>query len=70
MSTLTTPYYVALVILLALACQQALSRYRFNKKYKLPVRVPGLPIIGNTLQIPPLHQGLWGKAMAEKYGEM
>lgn len=66
----STVYYVALVALLGLVCLQAVSRYRFNKKYKFPVRIPGLPIVGNTLQIPPLNQGLWGKAMAEKYGEM
>ena len=63
-------YYIAPVALLGILCLQALSQYRFNQKYKLPVRIPGLPIIGNTLQIPPLNQGLWGKAMAEKYGEM
>jgi cytochrome P450 len=63
-------YYLVVLTLLGIFLQQAISRHRFNKHYKLPITIPGLPIIGNTLQIPPLHQGLWGKAMAEKYGEM
>ena len=63
-------YYLALATLLATVLQQCISRYRFNKHYKLPPSIPGLPIIGNTHQIPPLNQGLWGKAMGEKHGEM
>lgn len=63
-------YYAALVVLLGILCEQAISRYRFGKNYKLPVKIPGIPILGNTLQIPALHQGVWGRAMAQKYGEM
>lgn len=40
------------------------------RKYKLPPRVPGIPIFGNTFQLPPLKQGLWGIETAKKYGEM
>lgn len=39
-------------------------------KYRLPPRVPGIPIFGNTFQLPPLKQGLWGVETAKKYGEM
>ena len=40
-------------------------------KYKLPPRIPGgLPLIGNTFQMPPTQQGPWAKELAEKYGEM
>jgi hypothetical protein len=49
------------------------SRFVFNgrsSKYKLPPRVPGVPIFGNALQVPPTQQGPWAKALAEKYGEM
>lgn len=40
------------------------------RKYKLPPRVPGIPIFGNTFQLPPLKQGEWGIETAKKYGEM
>lgn len=39
-------------------------------KYKLPPQVPGLPIFGNTFQIPAVQQGPWAKKLAEAYGEM
>ncbi|PVH78054.1 cytochrome P450 [Cadophora sp. DSE1049] len=41
-----------------------------SSKYKLPPRVPGVPIFGNALQVPPVQQGPWAKELAEKYGEM
>ena len=41
-----------------------------SSKYKLPPRVPGIPIFGNALQVPPVQQGPWAKGLAEKYGEM
>jgi len=50
--------------------RRAFSSHVANRKYKLPPRVPGLPIVGNTFQLPPIQQGLWGKEMSEKYGEM
>lgn len=41
-----------------------------SSKYRLPPRVPGIPIFGNALQVPPSQQGPWAKELAEKYGEM
>lgn len=41
-----------------------------RRKYKLPITVPGVPIVGNTFQIPALQQGPWAKRLAEQYGEM
>lgn len=41
-----------------------------KRKYRLPPQVPGLPIFGNTFQIPSVQQGPWAKQFAEKYGEM
>lgn len=41
-----------------------------QKKYKLPPLVPGVPIFGNALQVPPTQQGQWAKDLAAKYGEM
>lgn len=40
------------------------------RKYRLPPRIPGVPVFGNTFQLPPLKQGQWGIEMAKKYGEM
>lgn len=47
----------------------AINRYNFNKRYKLPPRIPGWPIIGNTLDVP-FPGGMWGVENANKYGEM
>ncbi|KAJ5936000.1 hypothetical protein N7454_005298 [Penicillium verhagenii] len=47
-----------------------INDYQWNKKYKLPPRVPGIPILGNSLQVPPSQQGEWAKELAAKYGEM
>ncbi|KAF8855770.1 cytochrome P450 [Acephala macrosclerotiorum] len=44
--------------------------YYGGKKYKLPPRLPGLPIVGNTFQIPPFQGGLWASEQAKKMGEM
>jgi len=44
--------------------------YLKNPKYKLPNHVPGVPVFGNTFQIPLIQQGPWAKALADKYGEM
>jgi hypothetical protein len=38
--------------------------------YNLPPLVPGVPLFGNTFQIPLVQQGPWAKKLAEKYGEM
>ncbi|OQV00569.1 hypothetical protein CLAIMM_06049 [Cladophialophora immunda] len=41
-----------------------------SRSYRLPPVVPGVPVFGNTFQIPALQQGPWAKKLAEKYGEM
>ncbi|KAH1765152.1 hypothetical protein KXV58_001711 [Aspergillus fumigatus] len=48
----------------------AYACYKGNQKYKLPARVPGIPILGNSLQVPAVQQGPWAKDLAAKYGEM
>ena len=63
-------YYLALATLLLIAAYRIVAQYRFNARYKFPPSIPGLPLIGNTHQIPPLNQGLWGQRMARQYGEM
>lgn len=47
-----------------------ISSAQWRTTYKLPPRVPGVPVFGNAFQIPAVQQGPWAKALAEKYGEM
>lgn len=46
--------------------------YQYEKKYRFPPIVPGLPIIGNSLQLPTRVglQGPYLAKLAERYGEM
>ena len=62
--------YAFALAFLGLGVHHLIASYQHNKKYKLPPRIPGIPIFGNTLQLPPLKQGVWGIEMAKKYGEM
>ncbi|KAH9204677.1 cytochrome P450 [Leptodontidium sp. 2 PMI_412] len=58
----------AALALLALVVKLTVSKVR-GRKYRLPNVVPGWPILGNSLE-PVFPGGMWGKKMAEKYGEM
>lgn len=64
--------YVTIAIgALAILIFSAVARNSLRQsKYKLPPRVPGVPIFGNTFQAPLTQQGPWAKSLAEKYGEM
>jgi len=67
----TSPSFKIIVALLTIIiAQRVVSNYLWNKKHKLPPRVPGIPIFGNTFQLPPMAQGLWGQEAAKRYGEM
>ena len=46
------------------------TNYQWNTRYKLPPCVPGVPLLGNSLQVPAVQQGPWAKDLADKYGEM
>jgi hypothetical protein len=67
-----TLYLYSAVAALGLYIVQYIIRERIRlSKYKLPPRIPGgLPLIGNTFQMPPKQQGPWAKELADKYGEM
>lgn len=62
--------YAAIVVAFVVILQNVVARYRISSKYKLPPRIPGIPIFGNTFQMPILQQGQWAQEMAAKYGEM
>lgn len=44
--------------------------WQFDKRYRLPPKVPGVPVFGNSFQVPATQQGPWAKELADKYGEM
>jgi hypothetical protein len=67
-SSVATTLFFAVVILVIV--QRAVSNHLYNKKYKFPPKIPGLPIVGNTFQLPGNQQGQWGVQMARKYSEM
>ena len=43
---------------------------RIQKKYRFPPLVPGLPLVGNTFQMPATDHGPYLKKLGDKYGEM
>lgn len=64
-------YGTAIIGLLVLSLVYYVYRsYQWKKKYRLPPQVPGLPVFGNSFQVPAIQQGPWAKKLAEKYGEM
>lgn len=67
---LKTPSSAIIMVLVLVLLHRTASNYLYNKKYKLPPRIPGIPLFGNTFQLPPTQQGLWGIEQARKYGEM
>lgn len=61
-----------LVVTVLLVLRQLVHDYQYEKKYRFPPIVPGLPIVGNSLQLPTRVglQGPYLAKLAEKYGEM
>jgi hypothetical protein len=66
--SLSAPILIGCIVSLVL--RWLFQSWQFNRKYTLPVQIPGVPFLGNALQMPAEMQGPWAKAMAEKYGEM
>lgn len=62
--------YACLAIACLLMIYVASERLAWRRKYRFPNPVPGVPIFGNSLQVPAIQQGPWAKALAEKHGEM
>jgi len=67
------PSFVEFITVFSIALfivQKLWNDYAWNKKYKLPPIIPGIPIFGNLFQIPATKQGPWATELAAKYGEM
>ncbi|KIW43529.1 uncharacterized protein PV06_04623 [Exophiala oligosperma] len=49
-----------------------LQQWQRQRRYKFPPMVPGLPIFGNSFQMPltQIEQAPWAQSLARKYGEM
>ena len=64
--------YVLLAVAVFVILRRLLQDYLHEKKYRFPPMVPGLPIVGNSLQLPTRVglQGPYLAKLAEKYGEM
>jgi hypothetical protein len=67
---LANPFLTLAALSIILVLGWKINEYVKAREYRLPPRVPGIPIFGNTFQLPPLKQGLWGIETAKKYGEM
>lgn len=61
-----------LAVTVFLVSRRLVHEYQYEKKYRFPPIVPGLPIVGNSLQLPTRVglQGPYLAKLAEKYGEM
>lgn len=71
MANITLYIYSAVAAAVLYLVQYVIRDKIRMSKYKLPPLIPGgLPVVGNTFQVPPTQQGPWAKDLAEKYGEM
>lgn len=63
---------VASTLLLLWLLVHLVNSFRFHKKYNFPNLVPGVPVLGNLLDIPKDIAGrrLYLHKLAQKYGEM
>jgi hypothetical protein len=66
------PYWQPVLILLIILTVYSFldKRDKRGKKYLFPPGPKGLPIVGNSFQLPPFGAGQLTKKWAEQYGEM
>ncbi|KIX08808.1 uncharacterized protein Z518_03465 [Rhinocladiella mackenziei CBS 650.93] len=57
-------------LLLGIVVECIRQNLKFKKAYRFPTLVPGLPIVGNSFQMPVTGQGPFIQRLADKYGEM
>lgn len=70
MPSIVLPFISTLLLLWLLT--HMVKSYRFHQKYKFPNLVPGLPVLGNLLDVPKDIAGrrLYLHKLAQKYGEV
>lgn len=61
---------VAVICIISWFIWKLVEEKRFERRYRLPNLVPGLPLIGNGHQIPPGGTVLHFQKLAKQYGEM
>lgn len=61
-----------LAAIIFLISRRLVQDYQHEKRYRFPPIVPGLPIVGNSMQLPTRVglQGPYLAKLAEKHGEM
>jgi hypothetical protein len=73
MSLLFVPSQIlslVLIILVSCLCFLFFEDVALRRKYRFPPIVPGLPFIGNLLQMPTEDHGPYLRKIGDKYGEM
>jgi hypothetical protein len=63
-------YLGPLLVLRTWAVWKIIAHIQFNRKYRLPNIVPGLPLLGNIHQLPSKDACLHFEQLAKRYGEM
>ena len=66
----STVWLASLTALVAWAVYQFVENRKYNQRYKFPAEIPGLPLIGNALQIPKIGAGPHMRMLASEHGEM
>jgi len=64
-----SPWLVLLVVV-ALVARLVVQKIAFNRKYRFPAEIPGVPFFGNAFQMPSVAQGPYLKKIAAEKGEM
>ncbi|KEF62901.1 uncharacterized protein A1O9_00875 [Exophiala aquamarina CBS 119918] len=70
MALTTLLHLVASIGVLGCICHYIIQKIHFRAKYKFPNPVPGLPIVGNMLQVPKEDSRMYFAKLAKQYGEM
>ncbi|EXJ70648.1 uncharacterized protein A1O5_05638 [Cladophialophora psammophila CBS 110553] len=59
-----------IIVLVGWVAWSIMADIMIQRKYRFPNLVPGLPLIGNALQIPKIDQGPYLQKLGRQYGEM
>jgi len=63
-------FLTPVLLLITFAAWKYIQYVNFKARYKFPNPVPGLPVLGNSLQMPSTGQGPFLEQLARKHGEM